>query len=120
MDLERVTPESVGISSRDLLLMIKELETCGTEPHGLMVTRHGKVALECWWAPFTRDTVHICHSFGKSYVATAVAAACTDGLLSVEDRIADLFREDMKELGIADEGNIAKLRVKHVLTMPTE
>ncbi|HPF88540.1 MAG TPA: serine hydrolase [Candidatus Limiplasma sp.] len=116
-ELKRVTPESVGISSRDLLSMLKELEACGTEPHGLMVTRHSKVVLECWWAPFTRETKHICHSFGKSYVATAVGAACTDGLLSVEDRIADIFRDDLKQLGIPDSGNMAKLKVKHVLTM---
>ena len=117
MELSRVTPESVGISSRDLLSMVQELETCGTEPHGLMVARHNKVALECWWAPFTKDTVHICHSFGKSYVATAVGAACTDGLLSVEDRISDLFQDDLAALGVPDEGNLAKLTVKHVLSM---
>lgn len=117
LELSRVTPESVGISSRDLLEMLKALERCGTEPHGLMVARHGKVVLECWWAPYTRDTVHICHSFGKSYVATAIGAACTDGLLTVEDRIADLFADELKEFQIPITENLSQLRVKHVLSM---
>jgi CubicO group peptidase (beta-lactamase class C family) len=116
-ELLRVTPESVGLSSRDMLLMLQALERCGTEPHGLMVSRHGKVALECWWAPYTRDTVHICHSFGKSYVATAVGAACTDGLLTVEDRIVDLFRDEINEYHITINDHLAKLRVKHLLSM---
>ena len=116
-ELVRCTPESVGLSSRKLLEMVKKLESCGTEMHGLMVTRHGKVVLEGWWAPHTKDTIHICHSFGKSYVATAVGAACTDGLMSVEDRVADLFRDDLKAFGVADEGNLSRLKVKHVLSM---
>lgn len=116
-ELERVTPESCGFSSRKMLEMIKKLEKCGTEMHGLMMTRHGKVFLEGWWAPYTKETVHICHSFGKSYVATALGVACTEGLVSVEDRIADIFREDLERLGVKDEGNMAKLRVKHVLAM---
>lgn len=115
--IARVTPESCGFSSRKMLEMVKKLERSGTEMHGLMIARHGKIFLEGWWAPYTCDTAHICHSFGKSYVATAVGVACTQGLLSVEDRIADIFRDDLQRLGVKDEGNLAKLRVKHVLTM---
>ena len=77
MALERVSPESVGVSSRVLLEMVRQLEQCGTEMHGIMVARHGKVILEGWWTPYSPQTIHICHSFGKSYVATAVGAACT-------------------------------------------
>ena len=117
MELNRATPESVGLSSRKLLEMVQKLEVCGTEPHGLMIARHGKVVLECWWAPYTKDTVHICHSFGKSYVATAIGAACSDGLLSVEDRITDLFAQEIKSEGIPMTENLANLRVKHVLSM---
>jgi len=116
-ELPRVTPESVGISSHSLLEMLQRLEKCGTEPHGFMLSRHGKVVLECWWAPYTKDTVHICHSFGKSYVATAIGAACTDGLLSIEDRIVDLFAQDIETLAIPITENLSKLKVKHVLTM---
>lgn len=115
--LLRATPESVGLSSRALLSMLRELERCGTEPHGLMIARHGKVVLEGWWAPYTKDTIHICHSFGKSYVATGIGAACTDGLVSVEDKIVDLFAQDIHRLGVPITDNLRKLKVKHVLSM---
>lgn len=44
--------EEVGLSSGMLLHMLQELEQCGTEMHGIMVERHGKVVLECWWVPY--------------------------------------------------------------------
>lgn len=114
---ERGTPESVGISSRILLDMIRKMETCGTEMHGIMVYRKGKVIAEGWWSPYTRDTVHINHSFGKTYTAAAIGAAIRLGLFSVEDRIADIFAEDLKAYGVADEGYMAQMKVKHVLSM---
>ena len=80
--LVRSTPESVGISSRELLKMVQALEKSGTEMHGIMLCRHGKLILDGWWSPYTSKTIHICHSFGKSYVATAIGAACTEGILS--------------------------------------
>ena len=90
-ELPRVSPEAVGIPSAAVQRLIEKLETCGTEMNGFMLARHGCVASECWWAPFHRDLVHINHSLGKSYVITAIGAACTDGLLSMDDKIADLF-----------------------------
>lgn len=40
----RVTPESVGIDSRDIEWLLDQLESGFTEPHGLMIMRHGKFA----------------------------------------------------------------------------
>ncbi len=116
-ELERVRPEEVGLSSRALLQMVKELEECGTEMHGLMVTRDGKVALECWWAPYTSRTAHICHSMGKSYVGTAVGLACTQGYLHLQDKIVDLFADEIAEYQIHVNENMRKLTIEHVLMM---
>ena len=115
--LVRSTPESVGISSRELLKMVQALEKSGTEMHGIMLCRHGKLILDGWWSPYTSKTIHICHSLGKSYVATAIGAACTEGILSVEDRIADLFAKEIEQLHLNTSGNLGKLKVKHLLTM---
>ena len=116
-ELPRCTPEKVGVSSRKLLEMVKALERAGTEMHGVMLARHGQVILEGWWAPHTRETVHICHSFGKSYVATAVGAACTDGLMREDDRVIDYFPDEVKALGLDPTGRIGELKVRHVLMM---
>lgn len=66
-ELPRVRPEEAGISSRLLLELLQELDGCGTEMHGLMIERHGKVILEGWWAPYDSATAHICHSMGKQF-----------------------------------------------------
>lgn len=116
-ELERISPEKTGISSRILLQMLEELETCGTEMHGLMVARHGKVILEGWWEPYSSSLSHICHSMGKSYVGTAVGLACTQGYLNVQERMTDIFAEELKEFGISPSENMKKLTVEHVLMM---
>lgn len=116
-ELPRVKPEEAGLSSRSLLCMIQELENCGTEMHGIMVERHGRVVLECWWAPYESTAAHICHSMGKSYVGTAVGLACTQGYLKTEEKMTDIFEEELKELQITPSENMKKLTVEHVLMM---
>ena len=116
-ELPRVTPEQVGISSRILLQYLKRIHAADIEMHGLMIARHGKVCLEHWWAPYTKDTMHTCHSLGKSYVGTAIGVACTQGILSLNDRIVDIFQEDIQRLGITPNENLNRLTVEHVLMM---
>lgn len=114
--LPRVSPEQVGISSRMLLSMFRELESA-TEMHGFMLARHGQVAAEAWWAPYTPQLPHICHSLGKSYVGTAVGLACTQGYLHLEDRIVDLFADEIRQWNIPVTENRARLTIEHQLMM---
>ena len=116
-ELERVSPESVGIPSEKVLNMIRRMEESVREMHGIMVARNGKVISECWWAPYDKDVVHICHSFGKSYSCTGIALAVTDGLLSEDDLIIDIFKDEIKEYGVTVTDNLWKLKVRHVLSM---
>jgi len=116
-EFPRVSPESVGLKSSIIQEMLERLETCGTEMHGFMLARHGKVLSECWWWPYNKDLKHICHSFGKSYMATAIGVACTEKILSVNDKIVDIFKEEIAEYGIPVTENLKKLTVEHVLTM---
>ena len=116
-ELPRVSPEQAGIPSAEVQKFIEKLETCGTEMDGFMLQRHGRVIAECWWSPFHKDLVHINHSLGKSYVITAIGAACTDGLLSMDDKIVDLFAKELEGYGIVPSENMKKLTVRHVATM---
>ena len=43
-EFERITPEQVGICSEDIEWLLDQLESGITEPHGLMIMRHGKTA----------------------------------------------------------------------------
>ena len=113
-EFERVTPESVGIPSEAIEKLIDSLESGYTEPHGLMIMRHGKVCAEGWWAPYAPGIRHGLQSHTKTYAATAVGIAVTEGLLQLEDRVIDIFKEEAPE---NPSENLQKLTVRDVLCM---
>lgn len=110
----RVTPESVGIPSASIEWLLDKLEEGWTEPHGMMIMRHGKVCAEGWWAPYAPGIRHGLQSHTKTYAATAVGIAYTEGLLKLTDRIVDIFPEDIPE---NPSENLKKLAVRDVLCM---
>ncbi len=113
-EFPRVTPESVGVPSAAVEWLLDRLEEGWTEPHGLMLMRHGKVFAEGWWAPYAPGIRHGLQSHTKTYAATAVGIAYTEGLLQLTDRIIDIFKEEAPE---APSENLQKLTVRDVLCM---
>ena len=90
-DFERVTPESVGIPSSAIENLLDKLENGVTEMHGLMIMRHDKICAEGWWAPYGPGIHHGLQSLSKTYSATAVGIACTEGILHLDEAIIDIF-----------------------------
>jgi CubicO group peptidase (beta-lactamase class C family) len=115
-ELERVSPESVGIPSRSVHELIDDLDACGTEMHGLMIARHGKVAAEGWWAPFAPGQRHAYNSFTKTFVATAIAFCIQEGHITLDTRAVDIFPEYAPEV-ISEK--LDKLTVRNMLCMST-
>lgn len=113
-EFERTTPESVGIKSEDILHYIDTLEHSTTEMHGLMIMRHGKICAEGWWAPYAPNLRHGLQSHTKTYAATAVGIAYTEGLLKLDERLIDIFPEEAPE---NPSENLKKLKVRDVLCM---
>jgi CubicO group peptidase (beta-lactamase class C family) len=114
VEFERVTPESVGIPSEAVHWLLDQLESGFTEPHGLMLMRYGKIFAEGWWSPYAPGIRHGLQSHTKTYAATAVGIAYTEGLLSLSERIIDIF----PELSPADPSeNLKRLTIHHVLSM---
>lgn len=114
IEFERVTPENVGISSADILALIEALEGSGTEMHGIQIMRYGKICAEGWWAPYAPGLRHGLQSLTKTYAATAVGIAYTQGLLKLSDRVIDIFPE---QAPAAPSENLLKLTVRDVLCM---
>ena len=110
----RTPPESVGIPSASIEWLLDRLEEGWTEPHGLMIMRHGKVCAEGWWAPYASGIRHGLQSHTKTYAATAVGIAYTEGLLKLTDRIVDIFADEIPE---NPSENLKKLTVRDVLCM---
>ena len=113
-EFPRTTPEAVGIPSASVEWLLDRLEEGWTEPHGLMIMRHGKVCAEGWWAPYASGIRHGLQSHTKTYAATAVGIAYTEGLLKLTDRIVDIFPDEIPE---KPSENLKKLTVRDVLCM---
>ena len=115
--LPRTDPEAQGVSSARLLARLRELTANENEIHGVMIARNGCVISESWPLPFRADMPHTNHSMGKSYTCTAIGIACAQGLLSPEDRVADLMREELDRFGITPDANFQKMRLRDVMAM---
>lgn len=108
------SPEEVGVSSREIARFMQEMQDYGYRFHTFMVIRHGKVAAECYRAPYSADMPHQMYSVSKSVTSTAIGFCVQEGLLTVEDRIVDIFPDYVPS--DADD-RLQMLRVKHLLTM---
>ena len=87
------SPEAVGVSSAVVARFLHGMEAEGVNIHSFMVLRHGKVAAECYRAPFTAETPHAMYSVSKSFTSTALGIAVGEGLLSPDDKVRDFFPE---------------------------
>lgn len=114
--LERATPESMGVHSSALEKLFRELDARQDElgVHGAMILRGGSVIAEGFWKPYRAELPHMLFSMSKTFVGTAVGIAADEGLLSIDELVADIFR-DMSTPAI--QKTQRGLRVRHLLTM---
>ncbi len=110
--LIRTSPAEVGLNAAALNEYLHALGGHGC--HSVMVMRHGRVALEGWWKPYSKDVCHIAYSLSKSFVTVAVGFAVQEGLLSVSDRLVDFFPELLPDPPCE---NMRRVTVRDLLTM---
>ena len=90
---EKVTPESVGISSGEVKRLIDYLNYNDLSTHALLLVRGDKIFTEAYWKPFDKDFCHRQYSQTKSFVGIAIGLLISDGKLSLDDKIAELLSE---------------------------
>ncbi len=112
--LPRSTPEAQGISSESIIHFLDEVEKSGQEFHSLMILRHGNVLAEGWWAPYSAEHRQQLYSASKSFTSTAIGFAVSEGYISVDDPVVQIFPE-YAPAEISE--NLASLKVKHLLSM---
>ena len=106
------TPEALGIPSGALKKFLDRLEEIDFV-HGLVVMRHGKVALEGMRRPYTYDLPHQLFSVSKSFTSAAIGMARREGLLKLTDKLVDFFPEYAKNA----HPRMAKTRLSDLLSM---
>ena len=90
---EKITPEQAGISSSEVERFINYLNDNSLATHSLLLMKGDKLFTEAYWKPFDKDYCHRQYSQTKSFVGIAIGLLISDGKLSLNDRIADLFKE---------------------------
>ncbi|MBK6976472.1 MAG: beta-lactamase family protein [Cytophagaceae bacterium] len=95
--LPRSTPEAEGIPSSAIIKFLEAAEKSNVEFHSMMIVRHGKVVAEGWWNPYRSDLRHTMYSCSKSFTATAVGLAVSEGKLKVTDKVISFFPDKLPE-----------------------
>ncbi len=111
---EKITPEEVGITSASVINMLEQAEKLGLRLNSFMLLRHGRAAVQCWWKPYAPEYPQHVYSFGKSVTSTAVGFALSEGLLSLDDRVASFFPRRVSD---AADARVYSMTVRHLLNM---
>ena len=93
---------------------LADVEKAGQDLHSIMIIKDGNVIYEKWMSEGEETKPHILNSVSKTFCATAVGFAINEGLLSLDDKVADFFPDKLPEN--ASE-NLLKINVRHLLTM---
>jgi CubicO group peptidase (beta-lactamase class C family) len=87
---ETSTPEAQGMDSAELASLVD----FGTKHSldSLLITRHGKIVTEAYYAPYEAGLPHAVNSVTKAVISTLTAIAWKEGLLdSPNHRVLDFF-----------------------------
>ncbi|MBE7177534.1 MAG: serine hydrolase [Mucilaginibacter polytrichastri] len=114
--LERVSPESQGVSSEAILNFLDGIAESKNEFHSFVFLRHGKVIAEGWWNPYRKELKHTLYSTSKSFTSTAVGFAVSEGKLKLDDKVVSFFPDQLPD---TVSPLLAKLTVQHLLMMST-
>lgn len=114
--LLRCRPEDVGIPPSAIQRFVQALSQADIEMHSVLLARHGKVAFEAYFEPFTGNLKHNLYSCTKSVTATAVGFAIDEGLISLDDHIVDWLPD---KLLAEPHPYVAAMTIDHLLKMST-
>lgn len=115
--LPRSTPEAQGVPSRLVEQFLQDLAALkDADTHSVVILRHGVQIAQAHFKPYRGDYPHILYSLSKTFTATAVALAVQEGLLSLDDRLIDLFADKALPIPLRN-GRLNALTIRHLLTM---
>lgn len=112
----KASPESVGIESSRVRGFLESLARYGYDTHSVIMARGDKIFLEAYYAPYNECSLNRMYSVSKSFVSIAVGAAIDDGILSLDDRLVDLFSEYSPD---ESDELLAAVTVRDLLSMRT-
>lgn len=113
---KKSTPESVGISSEQILKYLKIINSRELSSHSVLIARGDNLVCEAYWNPFDASTCHRMYSQTKSYVGLAIRLLDYEGKLSLDDKIISYFPDKLPE---KIHPNLEALTIRNMLMMRT-
>jgi CubicO group peptidase (beta-lactamase class C family) len=114
-DLPRSQPEAEGVSASGVLEFIEALDKIDSM-NSFMLVRHGRVAAEGWWSPYSAEARHSLYSLSKSFTSTAIGLAVVEGKLGLDDEVLKFFPDDAPP---EPSSNLKAMRISDLLRMST-
>ena len=114
--LRNVTPESVGISSKDVLGFLKRYGAYNFSTHSIIMARGENIFAEMYYAPFNKDFKHRMYSVSKSFVGIAIGLCEQEGLISLDDKMIKYFPQYIDE---SVNENLKEQTIRDMLKMST-
>lgn len=109
-----VSPASLGWCQVKLDTLIQYAGDKNTK--ALIILKGGKIALEQYYGTFTKDSLHVWNSAGKSFTSFLVGIAQEEGLLNIQDKVSQYLGNGWTSAPQAKEDVIT---IWHQLTMTT-
>lgn len=118
--LKYSTPEAVGVSSESILKFfeaVREQDVDGAvDLHSFQIVKNDFIIAEGAGRPFSMNRYHRIYSAAKGIVAIGVLLALQDGILSLEEKVVDIFSDNLPE-NLSEK--MKRVTVFHLLTMNT-
>ena len=115
--LPRVRPEEIGLDSARIAAFLAELSQDETlNMHSVLILRNGKIVTEATFGEHSLHTWKQTYSACKSITALAVGMLVEDRMLSLDEKLTDLFDARLTPLSRITAKD---LTVRHLLTMTT-
>lgn len=111
---ETIAPESLAWCQENIDALYSYLET--TESKAFIYLKDGKIVLEKYFGTFTKDSLHVWNSAGKTLTGMAVGIAQEEGYLSIRDTSSQYLGQGWTSLTPQQE---EKITIRHQLSMTT-
>lgn len=93
---------------------LEAVAKAGQDLHSIMVVKDGNVVFEKWMSEGKEDVPHILNSVSKTFTSMAVGLAISEGRLSLDEKLVDIFPEYCPE---NPSDYLKEINVEHLLTM---
>ena len=114
--MNTVSPERAGIKSCQIKRFIDLINKRGLHMHSMLMMRGNDIFYEGYWAPYNKDSIQRMYSVTKSFVSCAIGLCCDDGLINLDDKIVDYFRD---KIDTPLDENLKNQTIRQMLTMTT-